>query len=192
MVIQRRDFEALEQRRKQAARLFAKGETVLASVARQLRTSRQSVCRWYHEWKKDGAKALKSAGRAGRKPRLSPGQLRKVEEALLEGAGAHGYGAELWTLPRVTEVIRRVTGVQFHSGHVWRILGSIDWTVQKPIQQARERSEEKVEYWNNVRWPELKKTLSNRKPGSTSRTSPASPRSPRSGPPGRRGAKPRF
>jgi transposase len=56
----------------------------------------------------------------------------------------------------VATVIERVTGVQFHPGHVWKILGSINWTVQKPTQQAKERSEEQVEYWKTVRWPELK------------------------------------
>jgi len=191
MVTRRRDFQALEQRRKQAARLFAKGETVLAAVARQLKTTRQSVSRWYRDWKADGVKALKAAGRAGRKPRLSPAQLGKVEKALLQGADAHGFGSELWTLPRVSKVIEQVTGVRFHSGHVWKILGSINWSVQKPTQQAKERSEEKVQYWKNVRWPELKKKLQSKKRGSSSKTSPASPKSPRSAPPGPRGGKPR-
>jgi hypothetical protein len=26
-------------------------------------------------------------------------------------------------------VMERVTGVRYHPGHVWRILGAIDWTV---------------------------------------------------------------
>jgi hypothetical protein len=38
-----RDFQALESRRKQAARLFARGTVRLASVARQLKVKRQSV-----------------------------------------------------------------------------------------------------------------------------------------------------
>lgn len=187
-----RDFQALEQRREQAARLFAKGETTLAFVARQLKVSRQSVSRWYGEWKNAGPAALKAAGRAGRKARLSPAQLHNVEEALLQGAAAHGFSAELWTLPRVATVIERVTGVSFHPGHVWKILGSINWTVQKPAQQAKERSEENVEYWKNVRWPELKKTLQSRKRGSFSRTNLASPKNPRSAPPGRPEGKLRF
>jgi len=162
----------------------------LASIARQLKVSRQSVGRWYRDWKQGGAKALKAAGRAGRKARLSPAQLRKVEAALLQGAAAHGFGAELWTLPRVAIVIQRVTGVKYHPGHVWRILGSIHWTVQKPTEQAKERSEEKVAYWKNVRWPELKKTLQKRKRGSSSKTSLASPRSPRSAPPERQKGNP--
>jgi transposase len=92
----RRDFAGLEQRRKQAARLFAKGETQ-AWVARQMKASRQSVSRWYAQWKTGGLKGLRAAGRAGRKPRLSRIQLRRVDTALRQGARQHGFSADLWT-----------------------------------------------------------------------------------------------
>lgn len=185
----RRDFDELARRRRRAARLFAKGESVLASVARQVKASRQSVCRWYRAWKRGGVEALKGAGRAGRKPNLTPRQIRSVERALGKGARYHGFSADLWTLPRVATVIERVTGVRFHPGHVWKLLGRMEWTVQKPARQAKERDEGKVTYWKTVRWPELKKTLGNSTPGSSSKTNPASPSSLRSGPLGRRAGK---
>jgi transposase len=174
---QRRDFQALEQRRKQAARLFARGTEALASIARQLKVSRQSVSRWHHEWEQNGARALNAAGRAGRKPRLTARQLRRVEAALKKGAGFHGFSADLWTLPRVATVIERITGVRYHPGHVWKILGAMDWSSQKPVQQARERNQEQVECWKTVRWPEVKKTLLGNVHGSSSKTNPASPNS---------------
>ena len=185
---QRRDFAALEVRRQQPGRLFARG-IVQASVARLLRTSRQSASRWYRLWKQEGARGLRGTGRAGRKPRLSPPQTRRIGAALRQGAMAHGFSADLWTLPRVAQVIERITGVRFHPGHGWRILGALNWTVQKPERQAKERSEEKVHYWRTVRWPALKKTLLAATPGSSSRTSPASPSNPRSARPGRRAGK---
>ena len=185
-----RDFAGLEQRRKQAVEWFAKGESQ-AWVARRLRVSRQSVSRWHKHWKSKGEAGLGGAGRAGRKPRLSPGQMEKVDAALRQGALRHGYGTELWTLPRVAVVIQRLTGVKYHPGHVWKLLGALDWSVQKPTQQARERDAAKVRYWIERRWPEVKKTLGAAKPGSTSRTNRASPSNPRSAPPGRRAAKPR-
>jgi transposase len=188
---QTRDFISLERRRKQAARLFAKGESSLASIARQLKVTRQSATRWYQQWRKGGAGALKAAGRAGRKPRLSATQLRRVETALLKGARHHGFDAELWTLPRVTTVVERVTGVRYHPGHVWKILGSMNWTAQKPERQAKERDEVKVQYWKDVRWPDIKKTLSATKPGSSSKTNLVSRSSPPSAPLGRRAARPR-
>ena len=185
---QHRDFEGWERRRKQAARLFAKGETQ-ASVARQLKASRQSVSRWHRQWKSGGMAGLRAAGRAGRKPRLNASQLGRVDAALRQGARQHGFSADLWTLPRVATVIERITGESFHPGHVWKILGCLDWSVQKPAQQARERNAEKVQYWVAVRWPAVKKTLGGGKPGFTSKTNRVSPNSLRSGPPGPRGAK---
>ena|SRR5580698_1012513 len=184
---QPRDFGGLEQRRKQAAELFAQGETQ-AWVSRRLKASRQSVSRWYKEWKKSGTDGLQAAGRAGRKPRLSTIQLQRVDEALRQGARKHGFAAELWTLPRVASVIEKVTGEKFHPGHVWKLLGRLNWSVQKPMQQARERNADKVQYWVEQRWPEVKKTLGGGTPGSSFKTNPDSPSSPRSARRGRRAA----
>jgi len=182
----RRDFRALGQRRKHAARLFAAGQLILASIARRLQVSRQSVSRWYKEWERGGATALRGAGRAGRKPRLGPGQRGRVERALRQGARAHGYGTDLWTLPRVAAVIERLTGVHYHPGHVWKLLGAMDWSLQRPARQARERNPEAIRYWIAERWPAVKKTLGAGKPGFSSRMKAASPSGPRSGGPGRR------
>ena len=181
----RRDFQGLEQRRKQAGRLFAAGKMILAEIARELKASRQSVSRWYAEWRRGGAAALRGAGRAGRKPKLDRGQLRQVEKVLRQGAQAHGFGTDLWTLPRVAAVIERVTGVRYHSGHVWKILGSMDWSLQRPAKQARQRDEEKVRLWLNERWPAVKKTLAAATPGSSSKTRAGSRNVPPSAVPGR-------
>src|SRR5438034_195692 len=63
----RRDFAALEARRYEAARLFARGESQ-AAVARALGATRAAAHRWFHAWQDQGRTALKAAGRAGRKP----------------------------------------------------------------------------------------------------------------------------
>jgi transposase len=160
----------MEKRRKQAGRLFAAGKMILADIARRMKVSRQSVSRWYADWKAGGLKALGGAGRAGRRPRLEPRQIHQVERALRQGARAHDFDTDLWTLPRVAEVIERVTGVQYHPGHVWKILGAMDWTLQRPGKQARERDRKKVELWLNERWPAVKKTLHNNRRGSSSKT----------------------
>jgi transposase len=116
----RRDFPALEQRRREAAKLFAKGGQ--AEVARRLQVSRQSVSRWFGIWQEHGATGLAGAGRAGRRPRLTDEQRAQLDTELRRGATEHGYATELWTLARVAEVIERTTGVRYHPGHVWRLL----------------------------------------------------------------------
>src|ERR1700746_2600192 len=97
--VSRRDLKALERRRKQAARLFAKGTLAQASIARQLQVSRMSVSRWYRQWKKSGNEALKAADRAGRRSLLSSRDLQRLRAALHKGAGDQGFSADLWTLP---------------------------------------------------------------------------------------------
>src|SRR3989442_230390 len=59
----RRDFAALEARRFQAARLFARG-TSQGAVARALGVTPVTAHHWYHAWHAHGRAALKSAGRA--------------------------------------------------------------------------------------------------------------------------------
>jgi hypothetical protein len=115
-----------------------------------------------------------------------------VEKVLCQGSRAHGFRSDLWTLPRVARVIEGVTGVRYHPGHVWKILGAMDWTLQRPAQQARERDPEKVKLWKAERWPTVKKTLGVARPGFSSRTRAVSPNALPSAAPGRRGAKPRF
>jgi transposase len=186
----RRDFQALEDRRKQAARLFGVGER-LAAVARKLHVSRQSVSRWFAQWKSGGTKALRGAGRAGRAPRLQPEQLQPVSSALRQGARAHGFNTDLWTLPRVAQVIERVTGVSYHAGHVWRVMRAMGWTLQRPARRARERNDEAIRQWVAERWPAVKKKRAASKPGLPSKTRAGSRSGPRSAAPGHRAAKPR-
>ena len=190
---QRRDFEGLKQRRAQAARLFAKakGRGALAGIARALEVSRQSVTRWYRQWRSGGIDALKGAGRAGRMPRLNAEQLRQVDWALRQGARTQGFGTDLWTLPRVAQVIERVSGVHYHPGHVWRVLRQMGWTLQRPARKARERNEEAIRQWIAERWPAVKKKPAANKRGSHSRTRAESRSDPRSAALGHPAAKPR-
>ena len=154
---ERRDFEGLEKRRKDAARMFKAG-TRQAEVARVLGVSRQSVSRWYKDWEKAGIKALKAAGRAGRKSKIDIHELNKIDIALRKGARANGFNTDLWTLRRVAKVIEQITGVRYHQGHVWRILrDSMGWSLQRPAKKAKERNEEAVKVWVSQTWPELKK-----------------------------------
>jgi transposase len=139
----------------EAARLFAQGNA-RAQVARLLGVSCRAACNWYQVWRERGEAGLKAAGRAGRKPRLTPAQLAQVEQALLRGPVAQGYATELWTLPRIARLIAKLTGVKYHSGHVWRILRGLGWSLQRPAHQAKQRDEEAIRHWQKRRWPARK------------------------------------
>ena len=164
-----RDRAGLEARRREAAGLFRQGLSQ-ADVAHALKVSRQSVSRWYQQWQTGGLRSLRKSARAGRPPRLTQAQLRRVERALLKGALTNGYPTQLWTLRRVAEVIERVTGTAYHPGHVWRILRGLGWSRQKPARRPAERDEKRIEAWTKEDWPEIKRGLSETALGSSSRT----------------------
>src|SRR5215204_4334304 len=99
----RRDFAGLEQRRLEAAHMFARGASQ-AEVARTFGVSAQAASTWYRRWHEGGEAALRGAGRAGRRPRLSAAELEVVAEALGKGPQTFGFDTELWTLsyfPRI-------------------------------------------------------------------------------------------
>jgi transposase len=151
----RRDFAGLEQRRLEAARLFAGGATQ-AEVARTFGVSAQAASLWYRRWHQGGAAALRGAGRAGRRPRLSPAELEAVDQALRKGPEVFGFDTDQWTLDRIAQVIQRLTGVGYHPGHVWRLLGRLGWSLQRPARRASERDEAAIARWRAQDWPRIK------------------------------------
>src|SRR5947208_16831826 len=96
----RRDVAALEARRFEAARLFARG-TGQAAVMRALGVSRQTAHQWYHRWRRGGRQGLKAVGRLGRKRRLDQRQLGRVETALRQRPRRPRFATALTTTPRV-------------------------------------------------------------------------------------------
>jgi len=134
-------FQALEQRRLRAARLLKTG-VAQSEVARRLGAHRQSVSRWAHQLEQGGVRALKQAGRAGRRPRLHPEDLRRIEKGLKRGPEALGYETGLWTSWRVAHLIEQECGVKYHPSQAWRILRQMGWSCQRPTGRALERDEE--------------------------------------------------
>jgi transposase len=85
----RRAFAGLEERRPEAARMFAHGATQ-AEVARTFGVSAQAASVGSRRWHQGGEQALRGTGRAGRKPRLSPAELAAVDQALRKGPKRSG------------------------------------------------------------------------------------------------------
>jgi transposase len=152
----RRDFAALERRRLQALRLLRQGLNQ-SEVARRLRVARQSVARWAALERQGGARALRQAGRAGRKPRLTARQKARLEQRLLAGPQQLGYETNLWTSQRVAELIGKEFNVRYHPGHVWKVLVALGWSCQRPTGRALERHEPAIRHWKKVTWPDIKK-----------------------------------
>ena len=146
----------LEQRRRLAARLLEQGMKPIR-LAEAVGASPAAVTRWRQAWQKGGQAALAAKPHPGGKSRLRRSDLRRLAKLLLKGPVAHGYSTELWTLERVAEMIAVTFGVEYHPGHVWKILRAMHWTCQKPERRARERDEEAIARWRREDWPRIKK-----------------------------------
>ena len=147
------DRQAFEGVRMQAGALFAAGHTQ-AQVAHQLGVARQNVSRWHAQWQAGGQEALRSAGPTGPTPRLSDQQLHRIDQALRQGARAHGFDTDHWTLARVSTVIEQFTGVGYHRGHVWKLLRHrLHYRLQRPARRAVERDERAIARWVAEDWP---------------------------------------
>jgi len=148
-----RDRQAFEHVRLQAGALFAAGHSQ-AEVARTLGVARQNVSRWHARWRAGGPDALHSAGATGPAPHLSDAQLAAIDQALREGARAHGFDTDHWTLARITTVTERLTGVAYHPGHVWKLLRHrMRYRLQRPARRAVERDEQAIARWVATDWP---------------------------------------
>ena len=131
----------MEQRRFRALTLWEKGLSQ-AEFGRRTKVSRQSVLRWNQQRLEGGKDALRAAGRAGRKPRLAHEQEQSLVKILVAGPHAAGFATPLWTLERVSKVIRREFGFACHPTtalRVWR--DRLGWSCQKPVGRALERDE---------------------------------------------------
>jgi transposase len=137
----------------QAGALFAAGHSQ-AQVARTLGVARQNVSRWHAYWQAAGLAGLRSAGPTGPAPRLSDAQLAAIDRALSQGARAHGFDTDHWTLERITAVIERLTGVAYHPGHTWKLLRHrMGYRLLRPARRAVERDERAIARWVAEDWP---------------------------------------
>lgn len=143
-------------KRLRAGRLLRSGKGC-AEVAAAVGVARQTVYTWKRLLEDGGIDALRAVPERGRPAQLDAPQLAAIRTALLRNPTEHGFGTELWTLKRVATVIERLHGVRFGQTQVWRILGGLDFSPQKPEKRALERDEHAVRNWKRNTWPALKK-----------------------------------
>ncbi len=144
-------------KRLRAGRLMLAGKTP-AEAAQAVGVARQTAYTWKTRLEEGGIDALRAMA-TGRPAQLDGPQFAALRAVLLRGAMAHDFGTELWTLKRVRVLIERMHGVRFSEVHVWRLLGAMGFSSQKPERRAIERNEPAVQAWKRKIWPALKKSV---------------------------------
>ncbi len=148
--------DALEARRRRAVALLDRGGRV-TDVARTIGCSHSSVVRWREAVAEDGTAGLNAKPVPGCPPKLTTRQKQRIPALLVRGALAWGFRTDLWTTPRIAEVIHRKFGVRYHPTHVGRLLVDLGWSCQKPERRALERNEQAIADWKGPIWRAIKK-----------------------------------
>ena len=147
----------LERRRLRAIDLLKQGHLPV-EVARIVGCDRRSVRRWNATFRKSGDGGLKARPTPGRPSGLDVKTRRRLEKALLRGAKSAGFPTDLWTCPRVAQLIHDRFGIRYHVDHIGRLLHALGWSPQKPQRRAVERDEDEIRRWIKEEWPRVKKT----------------------------------
>ena len=81
---------------------------------------------------------------------------------LLQSPTERGFGSELWTLERIGSLIEQRYDVKFSQTQVWRILGALGFSAQKPDRRAIKRNDDAVQIWQRKTWPARKNKRTDR------------------------------
>lgn len=151
----------MEVRRRIAGRLLLEGRSV-AEVARIVGVSWTSAKRWKTAVNEGGIEALAAKPQTGRPPRLSLQQKEKLVCLLVRGALAAGFSTDVWSCPRVAQLIERHFGVKYHKDYVWFVLRDLGWSCQMPQHRDRKQDPQAVKRFRERDWPRIKKGASPR------------------------------
>jgi transposase len=148
----------LERRRRLAVARVRSGYTQ-QDVADFFGVNVRSVQRWVQAYREFGRVGLKATPIRGRPRRLSATQEREVLNWFRRSPREFGFPTELWSAPRVADLIQRKFRKKFHPHYINQWLAERRITSQKPERQARERNDREVRRWLREEWPRIKKVL---------------------------------
>ncbi len=126
-------------------------------IALALGVTKGAVSLWLKRVREGGVEGLRHRKPSGAPPKLTPEQRGQLLTLLTQGAESFGFRGDLWTQPRIAQLIRRQFGVSYHPSQVGRILRAAGWSRQKPVHRASQRDEAAIQRWREQEWPRIKK-----------------------------------
>jgi len=148
--------ERVAELRRLAVQLAEKGLNT-KDIAEIVQRKPRAVQLWLAEYRQKGEKALKPRKAPGATPKLTSRQRAGLRRRILKGACSQGFATDLWTAPRIRELVRRLYGVEYHVGYIPDLLRPMGLSRQKPQLVAHERDAAAVEVWRETTWERLKK-----------------------------------
>ena len=166
---QRHSLVALEERfslagkrrwadRCRAVRLRADGYGI-EEIARILNRPYRSVQDWCRLWRNEGLRGMQPQTHTrGRKRELDEHQRMLLSKVIDRGPRKAGYEGGVWTSAMLADYIDERWGVQYHPGHVRKLLHELGYSLQQPRQRLALGDPAAQERWRKRSLPRLKKT----------------------------------
>lgn len=133
------------------------------AVAEKYRVSEPWIRILKQRRRETGSILVKQRSKSGRDRKFPVEKLSELEAFLKEGALANGWFNELWTIQRVTELIKSKFKIVISNGTTWRILKKdLGWSSIKPQTVLRERDEDKISNWRDKRFGEIRRRAQKR------------------------------
>jgi transposase len=145
-------------KRLQAVVLNAEGRTS-GELATVLKAPRSRVSEWLSRYQEYGLEGVLEGYRSGRPSALTPQQHTQLGDILDSGPVAYGLDSGVWTSPMVAWVIAEEFGVQYHPGHVRKLLHGLGFSVQRPRRVLARADAAEQDRWHRRTYPNLKKKL---------------------------------
>src|SRR5262249_15473244 len=118
---------------------------------------RSSVSRWLSAFRRQGDAGLVAHPAPGRPTKLSHTQEKIVFRWLAESPTLHGFPTDLWSAPRLAQLIRRDLGVSLDPEHLTVGLRQRRSPPQNPRRVPRERDDAAIALWLARDWPRIKR-----------------------------------
>lgn len=127
-------------------------------IANLLKVHRSRVYSWISNWNEYRDEGLFEGFRSGRPARLSESDKETLYDIVDSGPVAYGYDSGIWTSPMIVQVIEEQFDVNYHPGHVRKILKELGMSVQRPTKELARAEPKKKNKWIRYTNPNLKKT----------------------------------
>lgn len=138
--------EVLEKYRIASIKLH-KDEVSVKTIAKSFSVQPQTVYRWIREQKKYGTNFLKSTKSSGPSISLTEKQIKLLKSCLRKRATALGYSTDLWSGPRVKNLIEKKFKIKYHQKHIPRLLKNLGLVLKFPERRALEQDVNEVRNW---------------------------------------------
>lgn len=139
-----------------AIALSIEGQTT-SEIAQSLKVHRSSVPLWIEQWNKEREVGLLEGQRAGRPASLTSKQREQLQDILDSGPVAYGLETGIWTSPVIRRVIAEEFSVDYHPGHVRKLLKGLGYSVQRPTTRLVQADPVEKSRWVRYTYPRLKK-----------------------------------